>query len=144
MELLKQEHILLGYELEDCQLEKINGKEIHQFLVRPISRQNFIEIWEHGKEYCSKFYIYIKDDGLFNARRPDMLNYDGENDTMYNSEDIMSIGKEIQTELTKRFGEDVYKHDKANLNNRIDCAIDNLIEVQDLGGGKYNILFEIY
>lgn len=142
-DLLMQDGILLGYELEDGELGRSEtGKELVQFLVRPITKKNFIDLWEHGRKYCSKFTIYLVHGEIFCERRPDMKNYVRTGDEMCIG-DILVGAKRIMGEIAEHdCGHDYVERNIGRMNSRIEEAIENVVDIVDLGGGRYNIIFE--
>lgn len=143
-ELLKQDNILIGYELEDGEHCKNDKKNIRQMLVRPITDENFIELWFHGQKHCSKFMIYLIMNDLFVWRRPDMINYETYNDEMF-GKNIIKGAITLNNESIKLYNTQHSKSvqcEKDRLMDRFDMAVNHFIEVKDLGNGSYNILFE--
>lgn len=139
-EILTKDNILIGYELEDGELSNHRS----QVLVRPISLENFKEIWEHGRKYCSKMIIYLKSGDLFVERRPDMLNYNSKEDPMYNN-DIIKGALEINKETEEVFDLKTIKNStnnkKRQLKERIEWIVNNLVEVKKLSDDNYNIIY---
>ncbi len=143
---------LLGYELEDGAIgEKVCGRFIKQFLVRPISKEAFEELWQHGKTHCSKFVIYIKSDDVFVCRRPDMLNYATDDDYMYGQENLIAAARAYNdaTRTDLRYTEEYFADNvtapyKAQLDSRIEYALQNLVEIAKLSDDRYNIRFAEY
>lgn len=146
-QLLTAKNILLGYELEDGELDRIDGKEVKQFLIRAAAGDKFNELWNHGKTHCSKFTIYLNSSDVFVERRPDLNNYQTKNDLMYGEEDIVVAGKAYNEFVRKSFRNTKAEYagyldrHKSLFFRRIKWTIDHLIEIKDLGNGNYNILY---
>lgn len=140
-EILSKDNVLIGYELEDGEFE--NNKR--QVLIRPISQKYFKELWEHGKKYCSKMTIYLTNGDLFIERRPDQKNYSIKGDPMNRVDIIGSVAK-LNEEYIEKFGIDSFNDKVSNskrmLNNRIEWTVEHLIEVNEVGEGLYNIVYQ--
>ena len=146
--LLISKNTLLGYELEDGELDRTDDKEIKQFMIRPITGVSFDELWNHGKQHCSKYTIYLNCDEVFTERRPDLLNYQVTNDLMYGKKDIVAAGREYNDFVRKSFRNTEKEYagylnlHRELLSKRIKWAIDHLVEIKELGKGRFNILYE--
>ena len=145
-ELLSRKNILIGYELEDGELEG-NDKQV---LIRPISTDNFKKLWNHGKKYCSKMTIYLLNDDLFIERRPDKLNYETQYDYMYNSDDLIKCSEEFVKKNIEAFEKgdleylDYENYARTMLEKRVNYILKTLKNVVEVNKelGEYNIIYK--
>lgn len=154
LKILCGNHILVGREIEDCQYGKtytrsdgqtLKKGEYHMIMVRPFTKENFAELFNHGAQYCSKFEIYGISDDFMTLIRPDQYNYDKKAFEFQLTEnwDENTFIQEIEKERKADKHRDFNKNAENNFVYFVIGRLCNAVDIIDLGNGSYNIIIEM-
>lgn len=156
-EILSGKHLLVGREIEDCQHGKVytrsdgeifKNSEYHMIMVRPFNKNSYLELFNHGEKYCSKFEIYGISDNFIIRTRPDQWNYSR---TEYKFEltgdwveqDYVNA---VLKEREDRKDLDLNSHARGYFEQfvlgKLDSNLGKAVDIIELSDNSYNIIIE--